>query len=241
MNLNEYRILKDHFTHPGRVTKDIDDPLISSLINGINQNQIDEKHELLLTIRKVLWNQEDIIEIEDIDKIIIGAIIFWKNGYINTVDLKVLVNQLLINNRLEDQKLNKIADLLISEQATSDLDKWIELIRLKFEDLGNYIPKLSSVLRTYELLYNGTTEAYQSLATLVDSLLSRPEYFNELVGYTSPEELLRALPWLNWDNKRLVTDFLIDKELALPKDEDFDKNISSKISSPDSILYEMPK
>ncbi|MFV2015155.1 MAG: MBL fold metallo-hydrolase, partial [Candidatus Heimdallarchaeota archaeon] len=39
----------------------------------------------------------------------------------------------------------------------------------------------------------------------------------------------------------LVTDFLIDKELALPKDEDFDKNISSKISSPDSILHEMPK
>jgi putative mRNA 3-end processing factor len=97
------------------------------------------------------------------------------------------------------------------------------------------------VIDTYKLIHGEIDPQYNSLASLVDSLFNRPEYFTELVEFTSSEDLLKILPWLNWEHKRLVTNYLINKEVNSIEASDFDNVITSKMNSSDSILYELPK
>lgn len=232
--------MKDQFTSQNTAINDIKDPSISSLFQDINKNKINEEHKLLITIRRLLWNEEDITEIEDIDSLLASAILFWKHGHIDKVDLKVLINQLQIKSRLQDESFILIADLILGDQQPLEFSTWVDLIRSMFEDLGNYIPNLSEVVRVYDLIYGKNTEIYQTLISLVDSLQSRPEYFTELVEFASTDDLLKILPWVDWKNKRLITEYLLNKELESIDSEDFQETFSSKSSSPNSILHELP-
>ncbi|MHA2278266.1 MAG: hypothetical protein ACXAC2_20995, partial [Candidatus Kariarchaeaceae archaeon] len=189
MNLDLYLTLKPYFYDELSDLMELKTSNIqlNQLLSDIKQQNDDQTNGLLLQIRKLLWNEEVIVDTEDLDMILVGTLLLWKSNQLDIVDLKVMINQIQINERLKDESLIFTADLISKFSEAGNLDRWLENMMDQLYDLGNYLPRLTNVIDTYKLIHGEIDPQYNSLASLVDSLFNRPEYFTELVEFRSSE------------------------------------------------------
>ncbi len=242
MNIDLYRSIKPLFG-PTRIkspTIKSDNDELKSIIQLIMKNKINENHEIIISIRKLLWNEILFEEIEDLETLLFQSVILWRYDKIDFVDLKVLVNLLFINEYLDDLTLILISDLLLLEPESSPISNWLNSVGKKFLELGNYIPNLGSVVETYTNITGNEISEYQSIISIIDTLENRPEYFDELVELASSKDLLTVLPWLNWDNKRTITNYLVQKEINELSETKFIEELTQKINVNDNILNDLP-
>ncbi|OLS23067.1 MAG: Ribonuclease [Candidatus Heimdallarchaeota archaeon LC_2] len=242
MNIELYHSVKELF-HEKKINSPSiksDNDEVNQIVQLINENNLKEDHEIIISIRKLLWNENIIEEIEDIETFIIQSIILWRYNLIDYVDLKVLVNLLFIKEALDDASLVFLSDLLLLENELSPIHEWLKSILDKLLEIGNHIPNLGIVISLYGEITGTETFEYQSIISVVETLESRPEYFSELVELTPSKDLVSVLPWLNWGNKRLVTNYLIEKEISELDETTFIDSLNNKIQTSNNILNDLP-
>lgn len=242
MNIDLYRSIKPLFGSKRIKSPTIksDNEELNNVIQHIAKIKINESHETIISIRKLLWNEISFEEIDDLETLLLQSIILWRYKHIDFVDLKVLVNLLFINEHLDDLSLILISDLLLLDQGTPPISNWLNSLGKKFLELGNYIPNLGSVVKAYSNLISNEISEYQSIISIIDTLENRPEYFDELVESVPSKDLLAVLPWLNWENKRIVTNYLIQKEINELNETTFVEDLNEKINNTDNILNNLP-
>ena len=195
-------------------------------------------NEVLLTIRKLLWNEISINDINEKDRLALISLFLLKQSFINKSDFLALWNIFYSAELILKEQFPLYFYVYTSKEINeASFDIWADHLLSWAEELGLPVPSLSESLVLYkELIHVHIDDKWERYSAIIESIRIYSEYIIDTLEHSDEIDLVNLLPWLDIDEKEIVTEYLLDKEVnALPKPltlDNFEKN--------DLILKNMP-
>lgn len=179
----------------------------------ILKGSLPEDLDPLLSIRKVLWNEHSVLELDD-DMFWI-AVLMYKRSILVEVDFASLIKEYMSQNLLTSiDYLNLIYLLTESVQSFA---QWESVVLEQSYLLSLMIPKHIDVLNYYHNTLSALSpddfEHYEHKGSLIESIHGHPDIFQEHIGQYSTATLNELLPWVSIEIREYITEYLVQTEV----------------------------
>jgi len=186
--------------------------LLSELIESIIENDIIENTELVLTMRKYLWNEINSIDDDIISELLLGTIICWQKKVITEVDFRVFWNKYISIDLLDNDNIVTLA--ILFHNTGMEFEDWMEINIQLSKTLGSLIPSIEAVINTFkEISEIVIHDKWYRINRMIQTMDQRPEYLAELLNNSTNEEIISLLEWIEWDKRQLILEYLVNSTL----------------------------
>ncbi len=219
-----------HETNPEILEKIITED--KERINYTNMEDYLSHNEL--TIRKILWNEIDLQELDNKSSLLIISIFLFQNNSISNHDFSTLWRIYYTIGFVDQADLVKLVFIRSNLTKVKSIEDWLHIVINESQNFGPTIPSLREAIDIYDNLIKEASpaEIWNRIEAKIESLNRRPEYIDEIINNTNNDELERILPWVDWEIREKITTHLIDEfvgGLSSPinpeiVEENFDKN-----------------
>jgi len=165
--------------------------------------------------RKLLWNEIEFKDIENRVNSLYIAYLLFELGVFHEVDFKVTMNRLQQIDLIESTDVLNICYFGASEKDLANFESFIVYLVYHLKWLGAYWLDLNDVIGfAEEFKIKDINDVHRGIANKISSLISRPEYIEEIIGNLTDEELQQSFDWLPPQFRKDIVETSIEKELG---------------------------
>ncbi len=224
--------------------KNITEPLESiEELNDIiialkDKNPFKKENGVLLKLQKILWNELDINDLPWKDQLLYIIYIYYLSNKLPFIHVLSLFSKMRAFKLFSAHDIPYFSYLQLDEKSLRiQFDDWLSFVKDNAEELSSEFPSLEDCVNTYkELFSDEVPDHWNQISSIINSLLERKEFMNELLDSCSEQDLEDIIDWINWSKKKEITKRIIAFRLKKVKDfnngELLDKTLNSnKITS----------
>ncbi|HKZ40909.1 MAG TPA: hypothetical protein VJ044_08090, partial [Candidatus Hodarchaeales archaeon] len=136
------------------------------------------ENSALLTIRKLLWHEILLNEIDWKDNLFLVGVFFWNRSLLTRVDLRVLWDKLLVEGMLNPNDLAILSLLLLDPKLkVLPFSLWIDHVLIISSEFGLTVPSFDVIIDIYkESFEEGIPDFWKGCQECIKSILNYPEH-----------------------------------------------------------------
>jgi Cft2 family RNA processing exonuclease len=172
--------------------------------------------ELLLAIQQLLWKEvefEVFAEEHELGSALICAICLYHNNKLDITDVRVILNLFYTANRLSKRDLVRCAYLTLLKTYSKPIDS-ITFFKAHMRDFGVNSFDFIEVKTIADELGEDTS-SYEFVETKYQSVVQRPEYFQDIIENSDNDDLEELQHWVDADQRSLITDLLLSRRVKI--------------------------
>ncbi|MHA2249550.1 MAG: MBL fold metallo-hydrolase [Candidatus Kariarchaeaceae archaeon] len=197
--------------------------------------------EAELVIRKLLWNEISIDEIEDTSELMFRIIFYYLTGKIPLIDLQSVWHKYYTNNLISAEHLPRLIFILFDTALIETFEDWSLLVQKECLEISSLTPSFAETIEIYNNWMDKSIDPkWSALSSKIASLEKRPEYFQEILTHTDEQDLVSIMPWMHLPIRQQITEYLVEVEIdKLDKKMSY-KQLMEHLNQEGSITKGMP-